>query len=210
MPLGAGSWLCKRETRSPLELPRTGVGGGGPEMSCGCTACCRRGRPWRRSHPDLGIEAYDIGIIAVGAGGQVVADPVGRDAVQGAGVAVSAAGESVPVGASGGDRDRCGAAQGREGGRGAEPVGLSPAVRSSWAPTTGPTPLIAISAGFAAVARASIRVSRSATSSPSVRCRRAQGPQRVQGVGVVAFVDGLWSGTGKGGDQFGGSSQSRV
>lgn len=40
--------------------------------------------------------------------------------------------------------------------------GLSPAVISSWAPMTGPTPLMASRAGLALVVLVSIRVSRSA------------------------------------------------
>lgn len=47
--------------------------------------------------------------------------------------------------------------------------GFSPAVISIWAPMTGPMPLIASRLGLAAVARVSIRCSRSVISSPRAR-----------------------------------------
>src|SRR5690606_21362978 len=113
--------------------------------------------------------------VTVGAGGRVIADPVGRDAMQrGIGLAVPTTGEPVRVGAPGGDRDRGGAAQAAKEAEERSRSGWSPAVRSSWAPTAGPTPLIAISAGLAAAARASMRVSRSAISTPRARCLRAR------------------------------------
>jgi hypothetical protein len=80
---------------------------------------------------------------------------------------------------------------------------LSPAVISSWAPTAGPTPLMAIRAGLARVARRSIRSSSVGDLVLEGEVASRQGPQRVQGVGVVDVMDLIGAAIPKGGNEFG-------
>ena len=108
-------------------------------------------------------------------GGLVVGHPDQRDPVQGAvGVPVTAAGQPVAAGLARGGRDRRDATQRGERGSRVSRSGLWPAVISSCAATSGPTPNAARSAGLAAVTSGSIRAVRAAIWSPRSRCRCAR------------------------------------
>ena len=90
----------------------------------------------------------------IGPGLRVAAHPDQGDPPQGVvGVAVAAAVQPVAVGAARGRRDRGGAAPVGEGGLDPQPLGVSPAVTSSWPAVSIPTPGSATRVGATTLTR---------------------------------------------------------